>query len=333
MRVLIADKFEKSGIDGLKTLGCEVLFEPDLKDQALADAVAKTGAEVLIVRSTKVGAAAMAGSLKLIVRAGAGVNTIDVPAATSRGVIVANCPGKNSAAVAELAFGLMLALDRRIPDNVANLQHGKWNKKEYSIARGLSGRTLGLLGAGSIGCEMIRRAAGFNMNVVLWSRRYNGQDRPVTSAEADEIGVRKALELITVHLAPSPAEVAARADILSIHLALCPDTRDMVNAAVLSKLAPGSFLINTARAECVDQAALRTAIRERHLRVGLDVFVSEPATSTGEFADPIVQEPGVYGTHHIGASTDQAQEAIAAETVRIVRTFKDTGQAPNAVNV
>ncbi|MGE5833039.1 MAG: NAD(P)-dependent oxidoreductase [Acidobacteriota bacterium] len=333
MRVLIADKFEKSGIDGLKALGCEVLFEPDLKDQALADAVGKTGAEVLIVRSTKVGAAAMAGSLKLRGRAGAGVNTIDVPAATSRGVIVANCPGKNSAAVAELAFGLMLALDRRIPDNVANLQHGKWNKKEYSIARGLSGRTLGLLGAGSIGCEMIRRAAGFNMNVVLWSRRYNGQDRPVTNAEADELGIREPLKLITVHLAPSPAEVAARADILSIHLALCPDTRDMVNAAVLSKLAPGSFLINTARAECVDQAALRAAIRERHLRVGLDVFVSEPATPTGEFTDPIVQEPGVYGTHHIGASTDQAQEAIAAETVRIVRAFKDTGKAPNAVNV
>jgi D-3-phosphoglycerate dehydrogenase / 2-oxoglutarate reductase len=333
MKVLIADKFEKSGIDGLKALGLEVLFEPDLKDQALADAVAKTAADVLIVRSTKVGAAVMANTLKLIVRAGAGVNTIDVQAATSRGVIVANCPGKNSAAVAELAFGLMLALDRRLPDNVADLQRGKWNKKEYSIARGLSGRTLGLLGAGSIGCEMIRRAAGFNMNVVLWSRRYNGQDRPITSAEADELGVRSALEWITVSLAPSPADVAARVDILSVHLALSPDTREMVNASVLSRLAPGSFLINTARAECVDQTALRTAIRERQLRVGLDVFVTEPSTPTGEFADPIVQEPGVYGTHHIGASTDQAQEAIAAETVRIVRTFNDTGKALNAVNV
>jgi D-3-phosphoglycerate dehydrogenase len=333
MRVLIADKFEKSGIDGLKALGFEVLFEPDLKDQALADAVAKTAADVLIVRSTKVGAAAMAHTLKLVVRAGAGVNTIDVQAATARGVIVANCPGKNSAAVAELAFGLILALDRRLSDNVADLQRGKWNKKEYSIARGLSGRTLGLLGAGSIGCEMIRRAAGFNMNVVLWSRRYNGQDRPITKAEADELGVRSALEWITVSLAPSPADVAARVDILSVHLALSPDTREMVNASVLSRLAPGSFLINTARAECVDQTALRTAIRERQLRVGLDVFVTEPSTPTGEFADPIVQEPGVYGTHHIGASTDQAQEAIAAETVRIVRTFNDTGKALNAVNV
>ena len=333
MRVLIADKFEKSGIDGLNALGCEVLFEPDLKDQALADAVARTAAEVLIVRSTKVAAPAMAPTLKLIVRAGAGVNTIDVAAATERKVIVANCPGKNSAAVAELAFGLMLSLDRRIPDNVADLRQGKWNKKEYSNARGLAGRTLGLIGAGNIACEMIRRAAGFAMDVVMWSRRYDGQDRPIAAAEIDELGIRPAMSLIAVDLAPSPAEVAARSDILSIHLALCPDTRELINEKVLSRLAPGSFVINTARAECVDQNALRAAVRDRKLRVGLDVFATEPATATGEFADGIVQEPGVYGTHHIGASTDQAQEAIAVETVRIVRTFRDTGKAPNAVNV
>ena len=333
MRVLIADKFETSGIDGLKALGCEVLFEPELKDQALADAVAGSSADVLIVRSTKVAAPAMAPSLKLIVRAGAGVNTIDVASATARKIIVANCPGKNSAAVAELAFGLMLALDRRIPDNVADLRRGKWNKKEYANARGLAGRTLGLLGAGNIACEMIRRAAGFAMNVVLWSRRYEGQDRPLSDAEVDELGVRPALSSITVRLAPSPADVAARVDILSVHLALCPETKELINASVLLKLAPGSFVINTARAECVDQEALRSAIRERHLRVGLDVFGSEPASATGEFADEIVKEPGVYGTHHIGASTDQAQEAIAAETVRIVRVFSETGKAPNAVNV
>ena len=333
MRVLIADTFEKSGIDGMKALGCDVLFEPELKDQALADAVTRTSAEVLIVRSTKVGAPAMSPPLKLIVRAGAGVNTIDVAAATAHGVIVANCPGKNSAAVAELAFGLMLALDRRIPDNVLDLRQGTWNKKEYSNARGLAGRTLGLLGAGNIACEMIRRAAGFAMDVVLWSRRYDGQDGPLSEDAMDDLGVRPAASLISVRLAPTPADVAARVDILSIHLALCADTRGLIDGAVLSKLAPGSFVINTARAECVDQDALRAAIRDRQLRVGLDVFANEPSLATGDFTDPIVQEPGVYGTHHIGASTDQAQEAIAAETVRIVRTFRDTGKAPNAVNV
>jgi len=333
MRVLIADKFEKSGIDGLKALGCDVLFEPELKDQALADAVTRTSAEVLIVRSTKVGAPAMAPPLKLIVRAGAGVNTIDVAAATTHGVIVANCPGKNSAAVAELAFGLMLALDRRIPDNVLDLRQGTWNKKEYSNARGLAGRTLGLLGAGNIACEMIRRAAGFAMDVVLWSRRYDGQDGPLSEDAMDDLGVRPAASQISVRLAPTPADVAARVNILSIHLALCADTRGLIDGAVLSRIAPGSFVINTARAECVDQDALRAAIRDRQLRVGLDVFANEPSLAMGDFTDPIVQEPGVYGTHHIGASTDQAQQAIAAETVRIVRTFRDTGKAPNAVNV
>jgi len=332
MIVLVADKFEKSGLDGLAALGCDVIFEPDLADEALAEAVAARGAGVLVVRSTKVTEPMLAGSLKLVVRAGAGVNTIDVKAATACGIKVANCPGKNSVAVAELAFGLILSLDRRIPDNVADLRAGRWNKKEYSRARGVYGRTLGLLGAGSIGREMIRRAAAFGMPVVVWSRRFDGQDRAMTAAEARDLGVESALDAIPVALAPSAAETAARADILSIHLALAPDTRQLVNADVLSRLRPGSFLINTSRGEVVDGDALAAAVRDRGVRAGLDVFAVEPATATGEFTDPIVRQPGVYGTHHIGASTDQAQEAIAAETVRIVKVFMDTGVAPNAVN-
>jgi D-3-phosphoglycerate dehydrogenase len=332
MNLLIANKFEPSGIDGLKALGCTVFYEPDIAEQALPDAVASRAASVLIVRSTRVTEAAMAPSLKLIVRAGAGVNTIDVKAATARGVVVANCPGKNAIAVAELAFALMLAIDRRIADNVAELRAGTWNKKEYAKARGLYGQTLGLLGAGSIGCEMIRRASAFGMPVVLWSRRFDGQTRAMTDAEAGELDLRDCHAYTPVQLAPSPAEVAARCDILSIHLALGNETRGLVNADVLRRLKPGSMVINTARGEILDHDALRAAIRERHLRVGLDVFEHEPAATTGAFLDPIVKEPGVYGTHHIGASTDQAQEAIAAETVRIVKTFLETGKAPNAVN-
>src|SRR6188472_922228 len=176
MKVLIADKFEKSGIDGLRAAGCEVVNDPDLKDDALREAIGKTGADVLVVRSTKVTAPMLdAGRLSLIVRAGAGYNTIDVAAASERGIYVSNCPGKNAIAVAELAFALILALDRRVPDNVAELRAGQWNKKTFSKARGLYGRTLGLIGLGQIGLEMIRRAAGFGMNVVLWSRRYDGQ--------------------------------------------------------------------------------------------------------------------------------------------------------------
>src|SRR3954453_18474376 len=162
MKVLIADKFEQSGIDGLKAAGCDVLYQPDLKDDALAQALRHTAADVLVVRSTAVTAPMLeTGSLSLVVRAGAGYNTIDVATASRRGIYVSNCPGKNAIAVAELAFALLLALDRRVPDNVAELRAGAWNKKEYSKARGLFGRTLGLLGYGSIGQEMAKRAHAF----------------------------------------------------------------------------------------------------------------------------------------------------------------------------
>src|SRR5437667_3537834 len=164
MLVLIADKFEQSGRDGLQAIGCEITFQPDLKDDALVNAIAKEQPDVLIVRGTKVTEPMLAaGPLKLIVRAGAGYNTIDVDAASRRGIYVSNCPGKNSIAVAELAFALILALDRRIADNVIALRAGEWNKREVSKARGLYGRRLGLIGLGMISKEMIPRARAFGM--------------------------------------------------------------------------------------------------------------------------------------------------------------------------
>jgi D-3-phosphoglycerate dehydrogenase len=334
MKVLIADKFEQSGIDGLEAAGSEVIIDPELKDEALREAIRATRADVLVVRSTKVTAPMLdAGRLSLIVRAGAGYNTIDVAAASTRGIYVSNCPGKNAIAVAELAFALILALDRRVPDNVVELRRGQWNKKAYSQAQGLFGKTLGLLGVGSIGQEMIRRAAGFGLNVVLWSRRFAGERRPLTEPEARELGVEGALRQISIELEPTPGEVAARADILSLHLALGPETRGLVGAELLGAMKPGSMLINTARGEILDHAAVAAAVRERGLRVGLDVFEGEPAAATGEFASDLVSLPGVYGTHHIGASTEQAQEAIAAETVRIITTYQETGRVPNVVNL
>jgi D-3-phosphoglycerate dehydrogenase / 2-oxoglutarate reductase len=322
MKVLVADKFEQSGIDGLKSAGCEVLYQPDLKDEALAQALRDTGADVLVVRSTSVNATMLeAGSLSLVVRAGAGYNTIDVTAASRRGIYVSNCPGKNAIAVAELAFALILSLDRRVPDNVADLRAGTWNKKEYSKARGLYGRTIGLLGYGNIGQEVAKRAHAFGMPLVVWSRRF--------ATGKDQIGN----EPIPMQLAQSPADVAARADILSVHLALTPETRGLVDAGVLDALKPGSYFINTARGEVVDHAALEKAVRERGIRVGIDVFANEPSGATGAFSDPFVALPNVYGTHHIGASTDQAQDAIAAETVRIISSYNLTGKVPNVVNL
>ena len=318
MKVLIADKFEKSGIDGLQALGCEISYQPDLKDDALVEAIREVSPDVLVVRGTKVTEPMLdAGPVKLVVRAGAGYNTIDVAAASKRGIYVSNCPGKNSIAVAEVAFALMLALDRRIADNVIALRQGTWNKKEFSKARGLFGRTLGLIGVGKIGQEMIPRAGAFGMPVVAWSRS-------LTPERAAELGVE---------LMDSPKAVAAASDVVSVHLALKPETRNLINAEFFDSMREGSYFINTARGEVVDQQALVNAIRNRGIRAGLDVYALEPTSATAEFQDEIAKEAGLYGTHHIGASTDQAQEAIAAETVRIVEQFKLTGKVPNVVNL
>jgi D-3-phosphoglycerate dehydrogenase / 2-oxoglutarate reductase len=318
MRVLVADKFEKSGLAGLAELGCDVVYQPDLKDETLTEAIRTTGAEVLVVRSTRVTRPMLeAGRLSLVVRAGAGYNTIDVEAASERGIYVANCPGKNSVAVAELAFALMLALDRRMVDNAADLKRGVWNKKEYGKARGIFGSTLGLIGVGGIGKEMIPRGRAFGMPIVAWSRS-------LTPEKAQALGIeRKA----------TPADVAAAADVVSVHLALKPETKGLIGADFFAAMKPGSFFINTSRAEVVDQAALTRAVEEKKLRAGLDVFAEEPAGGSGDVKAPIFDLPGVIGSHHIGASTDQAQEAIAAETVRIVRDYQETGRAPNVVNL
>jgi D-3-phosphoglycerate dehydrogenase len=316
MRVLVADKFEQSGLDGLAAVGCEVFAEPALKDEALAKRVAELEPEVLIVRSTQVGESVLAaGPLKLVVRAGAGYNTIDVAAASRRGIYVSNCPGKNSIAVAELAFALILALDRRIADNVVSLRAGEWNKAEFSKAHGLFGRTLGLVGVGNIGSEMIPRARAFGMPVVAWSRSLSHEKAEALGIEREE----------------TPRDVAAAADVVSVHLALTKDTRALCGADFFSAMRKGAYFVNTARGEIVDEAALRAAIREKGIRAGLDVYTGEPSGGTGQFANDLAG--AVYGTHHIGASTEQAQEAIAAEAVRIVRVFQETGKVPNVVNL
>ena len=321
MKVLVADKFPEGGLTALRSAGCEVEYAPDLPKEGLAEAVKASGAEVLIVRGTEVpGEALRAGRLALVVRAGAGYNTIDVKTASELGIYVSNCPGKNAVAVAELAMGLLLALDRQIPDGVSDLRSGVWNKARYSKANGLLGRTLGIIGTGSIGQELAARARAFGMHVVAWSRS-------LSDGKARELGVTRL---------GSPAEVAAAADAVSVHLALKPETRGLLGAEFFEALKPGAFFINTARAELVDEAALLEAVRTRKVRAELDVFAGEPpggAGTLGGSALALFKEPGVYGTHHIGASTEQAQDAIAEESVRITKEYKATGRVPNCVNI
>jgi len=316
MNVLIVDKLSSEVTKSLEALGLKVEVRDYLDADTLPGALKYT--DILVVRSTKVTAAAIQAApvLSLIIRAGAGVDTIDLPAASAQGIYVANCPGKNTAAVAELAIGLLVAADRRIVDATAALRNGAWRKKEFGKARGLAGRTLGILGYGAIGRAVARRALGLEMKVLAWSRSLTPE-----AAEADGIGY-----------AASPQELAAACDAVSVHLALTPETKHLVGAQFLEALRPGAILVNTSRGPLVDTAALRAAIASKGLRVGLDVFEGEPSGGECEWSDKELAALATC-TPHVGASTDQASEAVAAEVVRIIRTFIATGNPPGTVNL
>jgi D-3-phosphoglycerate dehydrogenase len=319
VKVLIADKLPDEAIESLDGLDCSVVYDQGLKDDELVEAMKEEQPQIIIVRSTKINREMIEAteSLGLIIRAGAGYNTIDVQAASERSVYVANCPGKNAVAVAELAMGLLLSIDRRIPDNVAELREGKWNKKEYSKAEGILGKTLGIIGTGKIGQEVISRARAFGMPVIAWSRS-------LTPERAEEMGVA---------FCKSPLDVASQADVVTVHLAMTPETKDFIDEKFFSAMKEGAIFLNTSRAEVVDETALVKAVDSKGIRAGLDVFTGEPGSKTGEFTNVLKDKPGVYGTHHIGASTNQAQLAVADEAVNIVREYLNSGQVRNCVNL
>ncbi len=317
MTILVADSFSADAQDRLRAAGHEVVNRPGLSGADLADALAEHDPAILVVRSTRVTAEMLdaAIGLELVVRAGAGVDTIDVTAASERGIFVANCPGKNASAVAELAFGLLLALDRRIPDNVIAARAGRWDKKGFASARGLRGRTLGVLGLGAIGREVVTRARAFGMPVVAWSRS-------LTPEGAADLGVARA---------ESPLDLARRSDAVTVHLASTPATRHVVDAAFVDAMPEGAVLVNTSRAEVVDEDAVAVAVAAGRLRYATDVPAGEPQAKTGDFAHPLAET--AYITHHVGASTDQATEAIGQEAARVILAYAETGRVDNNVNV
>jgi D-3-phosphoglycerate dehydrogenase len=319
MLVLIADKLPAKGLADLRELGLTVDARPDLTADSLPGALRETGACVLVVRSTKVTAAAFeaGANLGLVVRAGAGVNTIDLDAASRSGVFVANCPGRNAIAVAELAMGMLLSMDRRIPDAVADLRAGKWRKKHYGKAAGLLGRRLGLVGFGSIAQAVAARARAFGMEVGAYSRS-------LTEARAEQHGVRAYASL---------EQMLAECDAVSVHVPYSESTKHLIGAPQLARMKDGAMLIHTARGGVVDDVALREAVTAGRIRAALDVFENEPSGGEAAFETELQQVDGLYGTPHIGASTEQAQLATAAEVVRIIAGYKDSGDVPNVVNV
>ncbi len=312
VKVLIADKFPEIYINQLKGMDLEVDYQPKLGEKDLPEAAKE--ADILVVRSTIVNAETIKASqkLNLIIRAGAGVNNIDIPAANQKGVYVANCPGMNSIAVAELAIGLMISLDRRIPDNVIDFRNGKWNKGEYSKAEGLFGKTLGIIGVGNIGKEVAKRALAMGMNVY-------GKD----ISRIEGVMIKDFSEM---------SQLLPLCDVVTIHLPATKETNGLFNKEMFGYMKPNSLLINTARADIIDQDAMIEAVKTKNIRVAMDVIKNEPEEKTAEIKSPLQELKNVYITHHIGASTEQAQNAVAAETVRIIKDFISSGVIAHWVN-
>lgn len=319
MRVLFADAVDPSTLQVLGAHGHECEADPTLTADDLPGRIG--GVEVLVVRSTRVTAAAIeaAHDLELIVRAGAGTNTIDVDAASEVGIYVTNVPGRNAIAVAELTIGLLLAIDRRIADNVADLRSGAWNKSEYAKADGLFGKRLGIVGLGDIGLAVAERASAFGLDVVAVRK-----DR--------EPDVEERIKALGIELVGSLEEVVSSSDVVSIHVPAAPETEGLFDARLLGMMREGAILLNTSRGDIVDGSALLDAIEERGIRVGLDVYPDEPASGTAEWSSKLAQHPNVVGTHHIGASTLQAQRAVADGVVEIVEAFA-RGEVLNCVNL
>ena len=318
MKVLIADKFAPEGVAALRELGCDVTMDPSLKNDQLKAALGETASEVLIVRSTRVEADMLDASpnLRLIIRAGSGYDTIAIDAAAQQDIRVCNCPGMNAVAVAELTIGLMIALDRRIVDETLDLRQGVWNKKEYSKARGLKGRTLGLVGLGRIGYEVAKRARAFDMNLIY-------SDVVDFPQREKELGARKV----------SFEQLLKESDFVALHVPGGADTKHLMGEPQLKTMKPTAFLLNCSRGGIVDEKALAVAIREGVIAgAALDVYEIEPGATDTEFTDAVIKVPRVYGTHHIGASTDQAQSAVGEEAVRIVRVLLEDGEFINCVN-
>ncbi len=318
MKILIADSFPAEHVDELIGKGHKVEYRPDIRTTDLAREIGTS--DILVVRSTEITESDLesASDLSLVIRAGAGTNTIDTQAAANRGIFVANVPGRNAIAVAELTMGLILAVDRRIPDNVSELRAGVWNKKDFSEAKGLHGRNLGIVGLGSIGLLVAARAAAFGLQV-------HGLVKKRSAAIAERVAE------LDIELHDNLMQLAGAVEIISFHLPASPDTEHIINEQLLNALKPGTTLINTSRSDLVDEAALLTALNEKDLWAGFDVYEDEPRSGE-EIHSALAKHPRFYGTHHIGASTTQAQEAVAAGVVQIIDEYV-AGNIINTVNL
>jgi D-3-phosphoglycerate dehydrogenase len=312
-KIFVADDVNESGLEPLKTAGFEVEKRTGLKDQNLLDAV--KDCEGLVVRSeTKVTAAVMdaAKSLRVIGRAGVGVDNIDVPAATARGIIVMNAPDGNTITTAEHTVAMLIALARNIPQAHQSLQGGKWERKKF-VGVELQGKTLGIVGLGRIGRVVAQRARGFGMKILAYD--------PFVSAD----NVRD----LEIEVAPLE-DVISKADFLTVHTPLTGETRGIIGPKAFSQMKRGVRIINCARGGLVDESALANAIKEGIVAgAAIDVFQEEPPPAD----HPLLALEQVVATPHLGASTKEAQEGVAVTVAEQMRDYLSTGALRGAVNI
>jgi D-3-phosphoglycerate dehydrogenase len=313
-RVLIADKLEPAGVELLRDAGIEVETRLGLKGEDLARALREFDA--CIVRSQpRVTAECLEnpGRLRAIARAGVGVDNIDVPAATRRGVVVMNTPGGNSVSAAEHTIALLLALARRVPAADAVVKAGGWDRNKF-VGTQAAGKTLGVIGLGRIGREVARRAKGLDMDVIAL-------DPFVTAAKAAELGYEVAASL---------DELLPRVDFLTVHVPLSDETRSLIGARELALMKKSARVLNVARGGIIDEPALADALASGTIAgAGVDVFTAEPIAPD----NPLLKAPNVVLTPHLGASTVEAQETVAVEAAQLVADFLLKGQVANAVNM
>jgi D-3-phosphoglycerate dehydrogenase len=318
MQILVACELPEFALEELRALSSQVRYEPELRPEQLKEAIGP--ANILVVDGRRVSpeVIARAEALQMIVRAGPGPGEVALAEASNQGIFVTHCPDQHAVAIAELTFGLMLALDRRIVDNTLALREGRWSRAEFKDAQGLAGRTLGILGYGPTGREVALRAQAFGMNLLAWSAG------PVT-----ESGTVPGLRFCNF-----PRELARESDVVTVQ-----PTGDeaapmvLVDAEFLESMRPGAYLVHVGHPAAVDEIALAKAIARRKLRVAVDVFSTEPLTDAARFRWRLADLPGVIGTEHVGSLTEQCRNATAREVVRIIRSFVVCGEIVNCLNL
>jgi D-3-phosphoglycerate dehydrogenase len=313
-RVLISDKLEAGGLDLLRQAGLDVDNRPGLSGPALQEAL--QAAEGMVVRSgTRVTAELLEkpGKLRAIVRAGVGVDNIDVAAATRKGIVVMNTPGGNTVSTAEHTITLLLSLARHIPPADSSIHQGKWERSKF-VGTQLAGKTLGVVGLGRVGREVARRAAAMDMKVV-------GYDPFLAPERAAQLGIESMPDLATL---------LPRCDFLTVHTPLTAETTSLIGPRELALMKKGARIINCARGGIINEEALAEALRSGHIAgAALDVFVQEPPPGD----HPLLKLPNVVVTPHLGASTVEAQESVALEAAQLLIDFLTKGVIQFAINM